>query len=963
MSCRLALAVVALVGCATVLPRFPDDVQTAVVRDDMRRMETARLVLYYPAPRRAEAERVAARLEQCAGVLDAAAPIANELTRRKLRVVLPEAPFNNAYVFPPAIGIEDVAVIPTGDTLDFVTEFGLPPDPGMTGCHELTHYVHVRQIAGLWRVLDDVFGDVATPQGGFDPWFLEGLATVYEAKLLPGVGRPRWPVFTSMFHAAYAGGAGLTPGSLSEYGRLATPGHHYLVGTIFVGWLAETYGDDALWRLIGEQASSASIVLGLDGRFDEVYGKGVDELFTEFRGWVARRYPRRSRPAAQRIVRALGTDARWAWAADGTTAIVDEDVDRPTRLVVRNPDGRVVDELALTGVLPGRTLAIAGALLTTGLGFTADGQTLYLTALDLGATFQTTRLLRLRVGSGRLEEVARDLGSGGGIAPDGATYYALASDGDRWSLVAYDLATRARRVVWSALPGQYALRVAVSLDGRQLAVSVWDGGQYAIWLLDAASGARLASFTGSAGGPVYDAAFTPDGRVVFLDAIDGRFQVAVASGVGARAIVTDAPYGALEPRVVGDRLRFQARAGWRATLDEVALPPALAPPLAPPSTATPPSAEVAAPPAVTVRSDRAYSRLDGLLVPRLRVPTVFATEASTAWGVALGGGDRLGYLRWGGALYVDGDTHQVSGDVTVLDASLAPWQVLATAARQRYRVQIGEFGDGVPVVQAEAVDAGALTVGRSWRGASWVQAAALAERRRAGPLDRTLRGAQLAAGYGAFEGTLYGGARRGWSVAADATVFAELPGDAVDGPTRPIMIGGRATAVVPVPVSDRLTLHAAVRARRLLGRVGELLVGGTAPGTVLWIDPAQTTVPAEALPGAIAPVERVRGLETIERSEARALIGEVDLRYPLILDRGWAHLAFLPASFLRQLDLELFGAAVSYASGADLTYGAAVTVRVVLFRAPLALRYQLGRLDSDYFGQRTSQVLTLRADL
>jgi hypothetical protein len=180
-------------GCATVVPRFPTDVQTAVVRDDMRRMETDQLVLYYPAPRRALAERVAARLEGCATALRAAARVDNALTRRKFTIVLPEAPFNNAYVFPPALGIEDVSVIPTGDTLDFTTAFGLPPDPGMTGCHELTHYVHLRQIGGLWRVLDTVFGDLGTPQGGFDLWFLEGLATYYEARLVPGVGRPRWP--------------------------------------------------------------------------------------------------------------------------------------------------------------------------------------------------------------------------------------------------------------------------------------------------------------------------------------------------------------------------------------------------------------------------------------------------------------------------------------------------------------------------------------------------------------------------------------------------------------------------------------------------------------------------------------------------------------------------------------------------------------------------------------------------
>src|SRR2546430_8508485 len=42
------------------------------------------------------------------------------------------------------------------------------------------------------RRVDGVFGHLYTPQVGYDPWFFEGLATHYEAKLSPGVGRPEW---------------------------------------------------------------------------------------------------------------------------------------------------------------------------------------------------------------------------------------------------------------------------------------------------------------------------------------------------------------------------------------------------------------------------------------------------------------------------------------------------------------------------------------------------------------------------------------------------------------------------------------------------------------------------------------------------------------------------------------------------------------------------------------------------
>ena len=62
---------------------------------------------------------------------------------------MPDSPFNNAFVAPDALGYEEVSVIPAHSTLDFTTLFGLPPDPGLIACHELAHYVHVQQTAGL----------------------------------------------------------------------------------------------------------------------------------------------------------------------------------------------------------------------------------------------------------------------------------------------------------------------------------------------------------------------------------------------------------------------------------------------------------------------------------------------------------------------------------------------------------------------------------------------------------------------------------------------------------------------------------------------------------------------------------------------------------------------------------------------------------------------------------------------
>ena len=181
----LGLGALGGAGCAPGII-YPPDVQHALARDSMRRAETEHLVLYYPAHRRALAERVAARADRCAAELKAKAFLRTHTWSEKMTLVMPEVAFNNAYVTPKFGGSPDASVLPTFSTFDFTTSMGLLPDPGVIACHELVHYVQVQQISGLWSTLDWLFGDLYTPQVGFDPWFLEGLATSYEARLVPG---------------------------------------------------------------------------------------------------------------------------------------------------------------------------------------------------------------------------------------------------------------------------------------------------------------------------------------------------------------------------------------------------------------------------------------------------------------------------------------------------------------------------------------------------------------------------------------------------------------------------------------------------------------------------------------------------------------------------------------------------------------------------------------------------------
>ena len=95
------MALAALVsGCATLSPRFSPAVTASFAHQDIRKLETASLELYYPEVRRAEALRVATRLEGCLAHLRTLT--LSQEPRARLVVFLTSAHFDNAYVQPPS---------------------------------------------------------------------------------------------------------------------------------------------------------------------------------------------------------------------------------------------------------------------------------------------------------------------------------------------------------------------------------------------------------------------------------------------------------------------------------------------------------------------------------------------------------------------------------------------------------------------------------------------------------------------------------------------------------------------------------------------------------------------------------------------------------------------------------------------------------------------------------------------
>ncbi len=744
---------------------------------------------------------------------------------------------------------------------------GLPPDPGAIGCHEITHYVQLQQIAGFAWFWNCLFGDVYTPQIGLDPWFNEGLAVYYETKLQSGIGRLAWPFWRGSFAAGFAGKR-INGGDLSVFQRNFHGGHQYLVGSQFVRFLADRYGEDAVWKLVHVQARSIFFPLFVNVRFWSAFGKSLSGLIDEFADEAEAALPPRTRPLAQRVLRPAGNNARYARAADGTEALIVSTLDRPAWLTIYAPDGTVRAERDLAQVLPPRRLVIAAPTFASGLSFSRDGRSLYFVALDLDPTYQASRLCRYDIASGQLAIVARDLrGPGGSLSPDGRRYMFAHADGDHHDLAEVDVATGAVRVIAHEPHGAYIANPRFSPDGTRLVATRFDGIRFRIVVLDPADGKLLSTLT-TGDDPVADPSWIDDQRVIYLGGApsDSGFQVyAHELATGRIDKLTQAPYLAFQPNAADGRtLRFLNREGWGWTVDEIQLPPpppAPAPPTPAPVVAEAPAADDLPPPPPpveviptaphvdtlitapvevipTVIADQPASSVDHLFVPHLYGPT-FAVygRGVEVLGAVLAGGDRLSKHRWALAGYYQfiAGGHG-SGTFAYSNRQLAPLTLTLSAAQLTF-MDVPPRPDGAGVPSSSeftlfrrdrelAVDAERAFWGNPvGAGFSFVETYRPDDPAVQVPLRR-LAGPHLSAAFVGAATAPYTGARRLFAAAGDVAAYPSAWNSAGFGF---VDARGQLAAVVPLPLYRRHTLALTARARDLVGvPAGErvLRVGG-----------------------------------------------------------------------------------------------------------------------------------------
>jgi hypothetical protein len=360
-----------------------------------------------------------------------------------------------------------------------------------------------------------------------------------------------------------------------------------------------------------------------------------------------------------------------------------------------------------------------------------------------------------------------------------------------------------------------------------------------------------------------------------------------------------------------------------------------------------------------VQRDEAYSSLDRLFVPQVRVPIVnFSgdlTDPSTynfGAGLSLMGRDRLARHTWAVNGYVGIPRPEENWlQVGYRNQQLAPWSIFVSGQRSGYFDSVYWSGS---LGASRAIFTVPLSFGLQtevWQPRDEVTGVI-------GPADKFF-GAWVGFSYAAGDGTPYAGSQRALSLSVDVAGYPRF----LASDYNLLDLRAELSVSLPLPISRRHSFVMTAIGRSLPGSLpGSLRIGGVSSGLAYTLSNFMGAAPLGPthVPG--APVEPLRAFDDFSVRAQHAALFNARYRYHFIIDRGFASLLYLlPSFFLRQIDVEAFGSGAVTESTTLKAAGAALTFRTSFGGiVPISLRYQFAwRFD---YGLGPLHVFSLTLD-
>jgi hypothetical protein len=149
--------------------------------------------------------------------------------------------------------------------------------------HEYTHTLHIDNITGLPGLINGIIGRTFVPNQVQPRWILEGLAVLEESEQTSG-GRLRSSQWQMYMRADVLENNIASLDQFSNTPRRWPQGNiWYLYGSFFLKWVRQTYGEEAIRKMIADYGSNI-IPFGVNRAIRRATGRTFEDMYP---AWIA----------------------------------------------------------------------------------------------------------------------------------------------------------------------------------------------------------------------------------------------------------------------------------------------------------------------------------------------------------------------------------------------------------------------------------------------------------------------------------------------------------------------------------------------------------------------------------------------------------------------------------------------------------------------------------------------------